>query len=668
MLPRSAPRRARRSSIACSSWPIRAFDRGERRRGIALREPRYLGDRLLQRLARGRRPPRRAPPARPPPRPRRGRAPAAPAACCACSTRSFACVAANAWRRWLSSRCASSARAASICALQRLALPLGLGQQPLERCRIGRLVGARREQAELAGARRGLVRRARGQAPAAGRRSDARHRRGRAASARPGRPAAGCRSGRSPSIVISTGSTACSVCLRRSAGLPPICTRASASGSSVSATSVARASSAARLSSACRISRRRFFRPALRCCWRARSASSRSASSCCQPSAAALAAAWLAASADAATASSICTFAAASDATSSARSAACCSACASACRAIASAAFASRTRAASIIRPSRCSRAAASACGSRPACSAAKSCSKLPCSCSSRARSCSSSAALCFEPGDLVAQLRQLALEREIARLRLAAAVDQLEQRRLDRLEQRRPPVVADRLAELDIEAGLQRRPRAVAERRQVERAALRDPEHAPDVAVAAPAGLIERQQPLELGLGVVAVDPRAVRQVQMRERALQELLLDPIGPAVDLEIEAHARRGAMPARLKALHRPGVRAVLLEQRRDQGRQKGRLAHLVGPDDQVQAVAQPLDAHRPVELAELVELERAELHDASFWCSRNRRISASAATSRSGLASSSASSLSRAAAARTKPALAIASRSCGEGAR
>ena len=137
-----------------------------------------------------------------------------------------------------------------------------------------------------------------------------------------------------------------------------------------------------------------------------------------------------------------------------------------------------------------------------------------------------------------MAQLVKLALECLVAALRLAAAVDQLEQGRLDRREERRPLVVADRLAELGIEAGLQGRPRAIAERRQVERAALRDPEHAPDVAVAASPGRIERQQPLELGLGVVAVDPRPVRHVQMGVRALEELLLDPIRPAVDLEIE----------------------------------------------------------------------------------------------------------------------------------
>src|SRR5690606_100093 len=108
---------------------------------------------------------------------------------------------------------------------------------------------------------------------------------------------------------------------------------------------------------------------------------------------------------------------------------------------------------------------------------------------------------------------------------------------------------------------GLQRRAGAVAERRQLERTALRDPEHAPDVAIAAPARAVQREQPLEFGLGVVAVDARTVGQVQMRERPLEELLLNPVRLAFDLELEAHARRGAMPARLKALHRLRARAV-----------------------------------------------------------------------------------------------------------
>jgi hypothetical protein len=99
--------------------------------------------------------------------------------------------------------------------------------------------------------------------------------------------------------------------------------------------------------------------------------------------------------------------------------------------------------------------------------------------------------------------------------------------------------------------------------------------------------------------------------------RALQELLLDPPGRPPDLEIERHLRRGLMAARLKALHDLGARAMALEQRRAQRREQGGFAHLVRPDDQVQAVRQPPDPDRPVELAELIELERAQLHEASF---------------------------------------------------
>jgi hypothetical protein len=96
-----------------------------------------------------------------------------------------------------------------------------------------------------------------------------------------------------------------------------------------------------------------------------------------------------------------------------------------------------------------------------------------------------------------------------------------------------------------------------------------------------------------------------------------QELLLDPVALCVDLEIEGHLGRGPMALGLEALDQPGVGAVALEQGRHQRRQQGRLAHLVGPDDQVQAIGEAADPHRPVELAELVELQGAQLHGAAF---------------------------------------------------
>ena len=76
-----------------------------------------------------------------------------------------------------------------------------------------------------------------------------------------------------------------------------------------------------------------------------------------------------------------------------------------------------------------------------------------------------------------------------------------------------------------------------------------------------------------------------------------------------------------MAGRLQALDRLGLGAVALEQDRLQGREQGRLAHLVRPDDQVQAIGHARDPDRLVEFPELLELERAKLHGAcSFWCS------------------------------------------------
>ncbi len=88
------------------------------------------------------------------------------------------------------------------------------------------------------------------------------------------------------------------------------------------------------------------------------------------------------------------------------------------------------------------------------------------------------------------------------------------------------------------------------------------------------------------------------------------------------LELERDPRRRALVARrLKAPDRLGLRAVALEQHRLQRCEQRRLAHLVGADQQVQAVADAGDPHRAVELAELLELEREQLHRAaSLRCS------------------------------------------------
>ena len=76
-----------------------------------------------------------------------------------------------------------------------------------------------------------------------------------------------------------------------------------------------------------------------------------------------------------------------------------------------------------------------------------------------------------------------------------------------------------------------------------------------------------------------------------------------------------------MAGRLEALDRLGLRAMALEQNRLQRREQRGFAHLVGAKDEVQAVVHAGDPDRPVELAELLELEDAQLHRAlSLRCS------------------------------------------------
>jgi hypothetical protein len=87
-----------------------------------------------------------------------------------------------------------------------------------------------------------------------------------------------------------------------------------------------------------------------------------------------------------------------------------------------------------------------------------------------------------------------------------------------------------------------------------------------------------------------VARAPEAVGQRELGARALQEALFDAVRLAIDLELQSDARRGAVVAgRLEAPDRLGLRAVALEQHRLQRGEQGRLAHLVGTHDQVQAV-------------------------------------------------------------------------------
>ena len=117
-------------------------------------------------------------------------------------------------------------------------------------------------------------------------------------------------------------------------------------------------------------------------------------------------------------------------------------------------------------------------------------------------------------------------------------------------------------------------------------------------------------------------MQPAPVRQPQLRARPAQEALLDAVGRAADRELERDLwRRTLVAGWLKAPDRLGLRAMALEQDRLQRGEQRRLAHLVGADQQVEAIGDAGDPHPPVELAELLELERDELHRAaSLRCS------------------------------------------------
>ena len=161
-----------------------------------------------------------------------------------------------------------------------------------------------------------------------------------------------------------------------------------------------------------------------------------------------------------------------------------------------------------------------------------------------------------------------------------------------------------------------------------------------------------------------------AIGQRELGAPTPEIALLDPVARPLDLEVEGDPRRCPFVCcRLEALDRLRLGAVALEQHGLQGGEQGRLAHLVGADDEVQAVGHAGDPDRAVELAELLELEGAKLHvAASLRCSVYRRRSARAAISRAGPSGSSAMARRRSAATRTKPPWAIASRSSPEGSR
>jgi hypothetical protein len=94
------------------------------------------------------------------------------------------------------------------------------------------------------------------------------------------------------------------------------------------------------------------------------------------------------------------------------------------------------------------------------------------------------------------------------------------------------------------------------------------------------------------------------------------------VGLSVELELQGDTWRCAFVAsRLEALHGLPLRAVALEQDGLQRREQRRLAHLVGAEDEVEAVVHAGDPDRPVELAELLDFEGAQLHRAlSLRCS------------------------------------------------
>ena len=72
-----------------------------------------------------------------------------------------------------------------------------------------------------------------------------------------------------------------------------------------------------------------------------------------------------------------------------------------------------------------------------------------------------------------------------------------------------------------------------------------------------------------------------------------------------------------MAGGLQALDRLGLRAMPLEQNRLERREHRGFAHLVGANDEIQTVGHAGDPDRPIELAELLELEGAQLHVAQL---------------------------------------------------
>jgi hypothetical protein len=207
----------------------------------------------------------------------------------------------------------------------------------------------------------------------------------------------------------------------------------------------------------------------------------------------------------------------------------------------------------------------------------------------------------------------------------LTAPVDQLVQDFVQPGDQGVAMIAAQNLADLGVQDRLQRGARARGDLGQGEGLALTDPDQAPGAlrlgCAAATAGRAP-EQGIERLFGGFAVQMAAVGQRELGARPPQKALFDAIRLAVDLELQGDARRRPVVAgRLKALDRLGLRTVALEQDRLQRREQRRLAHFVGADHQIQAIAHAGDPDRPVELAELLELESAQLHGAlSLRCS------------------------------------------------
>ena len=212
-----------------------------------------------------------------------------------------------------------------------------------------------------------------------------------------------------------------------------------------------------------------------------------------------------------------------------------------------------------------------------------------------------------------------------VATARPPRLVDQLMQGFVQPRYQSATMVAAQNLANFGIQNRLQRGARTRGHLRQGKGLTLTDPDQAPDAVQprdAAAAAVAATEQRFERVFRRLAVQMPAVGQRELGARAPEETLLDAVWLAIDLELQGDPRRCPLVAGgLEALDRLRLRAMALEQNRLQRREQRRLAHLVGAEDEVEPIVHARDPDRPVELAELLELEGAQLHRAlSLRCS------------------------------------------------